>query len=116
MAIHLVDMTSDIVEDSCEEGEGNSTGCGYAGQPLGRTFPTIPAAIQHLASYYGLPANEADYTIEEGLLQTSRMVADHTEAQNGGWMEPTSEEMSAWRAGHLKLYSENYDIRFLRCA
>lgn len=41
------------------------------------------------------------------------MVADHSEEQNGGWMEPTDEEMKAWQKGNLKLYTEDFSIELL---
>ena len=107
---------SDICEDHYEEGEGASTGCGYSGEKIGQTFPTLAAMIKHLASYYGLPESEADYDIDGNTLSTTKTVANHSEAQNGGWFEATAEEIAAWTEGKMKLYAETFFINFIRCA
>lgn len=46
MDIHLVKIDSDICEDHFEKGEGDSTGCGYNGLAVGRTFPSMKAMLE----------------------------------------------------------------------
>jgi len=114
MTVHLVCLSSDICEDDFEKGEGKSTGCGYANEKIGQSFDTFPQMLAYLEKTYGLSANEADYGVEgttgSRQLHYSKTVADHSEEQNGGWFEPTEEELVRWRADALKLYSENYFI------
>lgn len=111
-SFHLVGLTSDICEDNFEEGEGASTGCGLR-LAIGKTFATFPDMLKYLAGTYGLSASKNDYNDEgNGTLETSRAVANHSNAQNGGWFEPTEEEYAQWRAGKLKLYVENFDIKW----
>lgn len=112
---HLVDVSSEIFEDDYLEGEKDSTGCGLNGQPIGRTFDSIAAAVDYLAEVFGLPEAVTDYGLEPNALVTSKQVANHGEAQNGGWFEPTSDEVLAWKRGEQKLYSEDFIIRFVRC-
>ena len=116
MNYHLVSLSSDIVEDDFNDGEGNSTGCGYQHEPVGKSFSSLETMIAYLASIYGLPGKLVDYAIEGTQLHTSKTVANHSEAQNGGWFEATTSELAAWSKGKMKLYSENYSIRFIRCA
>lgn len=113
--IHLVALSSDILEDDFEEGIKDSTGCGLVNQPIGQTFDTIKKAIEHLAKFFGLSAEEGDYELDGEELRTSKMVANHCDAQNGGWFEPTPAELAAWRRGEQKLYSEDFVVRFVRC-
>nr|WP_156903428.1 hypothetical protein [Burkholderia sp. M701] len=111
--VHLVRLNSDIVEDHFEQGLGASTGCGYQNEPIGRTFPSLKAAVAFLSSHYGYSADHVDYEVEEdSQIVTARAVANHSEAQNGGWMDPTDEENEAWRAGKTKLYSEEVTVEF----
>lgn len=112
MQTHLVALSSHIVEDCFETGEGASTGCGYANEHIGRTFPSFDAMLQYLSDHYGLSADTKDYERGRGELYTSRTVANHSDAQNGGWLEPTGVEYADWRAGKTKLYAENYSIQF----
>lgn len=112
---HLVALSSDIVEDDFEAGEGVSTGCGYNRELIGQTFDSLKAMIAYLASCFGLSEDPSDYGVEGNRLCTSKMVADHSNAQNGGWFEPTEEEKKSWRRGNTRLYSENFSIHFLRC-
>lgn len=120
MSYHLVSLSSEINEDHFESGDGASTGCGYQGEKIGKTFETFPEMLAYLASHYGLSANEADYNVdnEKGRRQLhySKTVADHSQAQNGGWFEPTAAELEQWRAGTLQLYSEDYVINWLEAA
>jgi hypothetical protein len=113
---HVVSLSSNICEDDYEHGEGKSTGCGYQNQPVGQTFNSFNDMLAHLASYYGLPSNPVDYEHERGELRTSKTVANHSEAQNGGWFEPTTDEFQAWAAGKMKLYLENFQVRYIRCS
>jgi hypothetical protein len=112
MSIHLVKIDSDIVEDHYEHGEGASTGCGYSGEPVGKTFASLQEMLGFLATRFGLSTSEADYNIESGQLETSRTVADHTAHQNGGWFAATERELGLWRRGTMKLFSENFAIHF----
>lgn len=113
MQIHVIALSSDIVEDCFDEGEGNSTGCGYQGQAIGKSFQSMEAAIGYLSSYYGYSPKSSDWEIGSNLIETSKMVANHSEAQNGGWFEPTTSEISKWKRGKMKLYSENVSVRYL---
>lgn len=113
MRYHAIALSSDICEDHHEDGFGKSTGCGYGNQAIGQTFDDMPSMLQHLANTFGLSGNEADYLVEPGVLHTTRMVADHSQAQNGGWFEPTEEEIASWQAGRLMLYSEHVAVRVL---
>jgi hypothetical protein len=120
MSVHLVSLSSDICEDDFEEGEGKSTGCGYQGEKVGKTFDTFPQMLAYLEKNYGLSANETDYGVDcnngQRQLYYSKTVANHSEAQNGGWFEPTKEELARWRAGALMLYSEDYVINWHQVA
>jgi hypothetical protein len=106
-------IESDIIEVSFEHGELVSTGCGLR-ELIGEGVQTFEDMLKHLNKRYNLSADQNDYEImeEDGLLQTSKQVANHSEAQNGGWMEPTAKEIEDWKEGLGKLYSENYRIRF----
>lgn len=115
MAYHLVSLTSDICLDDPEHGEGASTGCGYGHEAIGKSFPTLEELVKYLASVYGLSDNLNDYEQDGQTLRYSKTVADHSQAQNGGWFEPTEAELAAWHAGTMKLYSENFDIDWLDC-
>lgn len=120
MSVHLVSISSDIYEDDFEKGEGKATGCGYDAEKIGKTFDTFPQMLAYLEKTYGLSANEADYGVNcvngERHLHYSKTVANHSEAQNGGWFEPTQEELARWRAGALMLYSEDYVINWHQVA
>lgn len=110
---HLVGITSDICLDDPEEGEGESTGCGYGGEKIGKTFNSFESMLKYLADHYGLSGDKNDYDdTNAGFLSTDRSVADHSQAQNGGWFEPTEAEYEQWRAGTLKLYVEHFGIEF----
>lgn len=112
MKVHLVKLSSDIVEDHYELGAGKSTGCGYSNEPVGKTFESFEAMLKYLADYYGLSSDANDYENEGSKLYTSKTVANHSEAQNGGWFEPTEAELEAWSNGELMLYSEDYIIEY----
>jgi len=120
MSVHLVSLSSDICEDHFEEGEGKSTGCGYTNEKIGQTFDTFEQMLAYLGKTYGLSANVADYGGEcckgHRQLHYSKTVANHSDAQNGGWFEPTEEELARWRAGALMLYSEDYVINWHQVA
>lgn len=111
--IHLVEISSDIVEDSFKEGLLTSTGCGLSGEKIGKTFEDMPAMLKYLSSYYGLSEELAAYEENGTELETAKAVANHSEAQNGGWFEPTEEEYALWKRGKLKLYSEMFIIKYL---
>lgn len=112
MKIHLVDVSSDIVEDSFIEGEGRSTGCGLRNEKIGKSFECMADMLKYLATTYGLSALEKDYNKSPHTLETSRTVANHTAAQNGGWFEATPTELDAWRKGVLLLFSENFTVNY----
>lgn len=97
-----------------ENGEGAHTGCGLNNFPVGKTFQSMSAMLGYVASAFGLSTQMGDYDTEGNYLQTSKTVANHSEAQNGGWFDPTPTEYQKWREGKLKLYSENFAIHFLR--
>lgn len=117
MRYHLVKLRSEIYEDDYEQGMGGYTGCGYASECIGQTFDTEQDAIKHLASTYGLPDELSDYEWDHvaGTIATAKMVADHSNAQNGGWFEPTEEERERWVRGEQKLYTEEFTVSFVRC-
>lgn len=112
--MHLTSLTSEIYEDSYEEGEGAYTGAGL-NERLSKTANSLELAIKYLETR-GLPSRLEDYDIQEDadrdvvILQASRMVADHSDAQNGGWMEPTKKEMELWKKGKMKLYVEHFTV------
>ena len=110
--IHLVSVSSDICEDSYDEGEGSCTGCGLDNERIGRDFNNKKEMLEWLSEHYGLTPKEEDYECDEGRCETDRLVADHSNAQNGGWFEPTKEEIAKWKKGKMKLYTEHYRIRF----
>lgn len=112
--IHLVSLSSEIYEDSYEHGEGDFTGCGIHGMAIGKTFASLEDAAQWLKEHFGLFSSLTEYHIEDGYIQTSITVADHSNAQNGGWFEPTEKEYEAWRKGELMLYSENFTVSYLK--
>lgn len=115
MRYHAVSITSDIRKDDPAEGEGASTGCGLD-MAIGKTFDTLADMVRFVARQFGLPEAVADWDVESpDRLCTSKLVANHSEAQNGGWFEPTAAEMAAWRRGTFPLYSENVSVRYLRC-
>ena len=117
---HCTRVMTEIYEDSFEKGELNSTGCG-ANWAVGRNFPNIPTMLAYLKAHHDLYDELADYhqdkqieddKFERWTLQTTKQVADHSEAQNGGWMEPTKDEYEAWKKGELMLYVEHYIIYY----
>ena len=108
-------ITSYIYEDDYEEGEGKHTGCGLDITHIGRFFETKAEMISWLYSHYGLSDDISDYDTDNAeRWATDRLVADHSNVQNGGWFEPTERELVQWRCGELKLYVEHYWIQFHR--
>jgi hypothetical protein len=111
--LYLESIESTIHEDSFENGEGESTGCGLR-EKIGQRFKDKKEMLQYLEKMHGLSSDENDY--EEGdqkeTLETDKQCANHSEEQNGGWMTPTSSEIEQWKAGKLKLYNEHYRIVF----
>ena len=110
MKYHIHSISSDITEDSFEHGEGKSTGCGLPFENICVDVDGVEGVIKYLAKHYGLSDDVNDYDFDGDRIDTSRMVADHSHEQNGGWMEPTPQEIESWNAGKMKLYSENYVI------
>lgn len=117
MKYHLVSLKSEIYEDDYEQGMGGYTGCGYSSECIALSFETEQDAIKHLASSYGLSEELSDYEWDHvaGTIATAKMVADHSNAQNGGWFEPTEEERERWVRGEQKLYTEEFTVSFVRC-
>jgi len=114
--IHVVSISSDIHEDSYEQGEGKHVaGVGLHNERIGKTFNSAKEMCKWLASHYGLSEKPMDYSLDEDneAIQTDRMVADHSDKQNGGWMEPTDEETALWKKGKMTLYNEHYFIAIL---
>jgi len=111
--IHLVRISSTIYEDSYNEGFGENTNCGLRNEPIGKSFDSIDSALKHLHGYYGLPVGKENYDIDDELIRTSKMVADHSNQQNGGWFEPTDNEYETWKKGKTKLYTENFTVEYL---
>ena len=106
-------ISTDIIEVVFDDEELESTGCGLRGEKIGRAFNTFQEMLNYLVNNYGLTADKTNYEVDEdGVLQTSKMVADHSAHQNGGWFEPTSEEIKKWKKGEMKLYVEDYTIKF----
>jgi hypothetical protein len=114
---YLERIKSDIIEESFENGELDSTGCGL-NETIGKGFQTFEEMLKHLNKLYNLSTDKNDYEIQEenGILETSKQVANHSEAQNGGWMEPTTKEIEDWKEGRGKLYSEDFTINFHKIA
>jgi|TARA_Y100000034_G_scaffold133551_1_gene199338 hypothetical protein len=108
-------ITSEIYEDSYEEGECRFTGCGLDKTHIGKFFNTKEEMAKYLADYYGLSEDVNDYITDiNGSWETDRQVADHSEAQNGGWFKPTEKEIEQWKQDKIKLYVEHYWTRFHR--
>lgn len=99
----------EIYEDSYEEGELGHTGAGMNGGAKGR-YRNFEEVIQTFSDDYSLSDDPAHWHIDfdktQWTLQTTRQVANHCEAQNGGWFDPTFAEIEAWKKGEYKLYSE----------
>ena len=105
---HLVSVSSSIVEDIYEEGEGKETGCGLNEQ-IGKTFDSLNKLEEYLKSYYDLEDLE-----KEGMtFVTSVGRANHSEKQNGGWMVPTPDEIEQWKQKKVTLYLEHYSFGYL---
>ncbi len=113
---HLISVSSEIVLDNYDEGLTDSTGCGLD-EKIGITFKTDQDLLDHLHSHYGVGKDIHDYEVNidspHSTMQTERTVANHCDAQNGGWMKPTDEEIELWKKGKFKLYCETYVFTFL---
>jgi hypothetical protein len=114
---YLEKIATDIIEEKYDGGELESTGCGL-NELIGKAFVTVESMMKYLSDYHGLSANKEDYNIDEdnGRIQTEKQVANHSEEQNGGWMEPTAPEIDAWKEGRGKLYCEHWNIYFHKIA
>ena len=114
--IHITAINTEIHEDDWEKGMGDFTGCG-ASYGVNKTFDTIQDILDYLKNQFHLSDEIGDYHLEDNengqwVLQTARTVADHSNAQNGGWFKPTSSEIESWKKGNLMLYIEDYFIVF----
>ncbi len=112
MRIYLESMSTEIFEDHFNEGLGESTGCGLQDVKIGRAFDTLEDMLKYLDTAFGLPCEEVNYRMQPGTLEASKQVADHSQAQNGGWFDPTATEMAAWAAGTGKMYCEECVIHY----
>jgi hypothetical protein len=97
--VHLVSLRSNIVEDNYKKGEGKATGCGLDDERIGQTFDSFQQMLDYLSVNYRLSRKVSDYSTPtqsavtlDMRISTSIMVVDHSNEQNGGWMEPTKEE------------------------
>ena len=92
----------EIYEDDYEKGELGFTGAGMNGGAT-RRYRDFEEVIETFSKNYGLPSNPTDWLIyfngTSWQLQTTRQVADHSDKQNGGWMEPTKKEIEEWKKG-----------------
>jgi len=111
--IHLVSMIVDIYEDDFENGTGKHTGCGYS-ESIGETFDSM----EQVGAYLKRNFNIEDFGVDEDekRIWSSKTVADHSDAQNGGWFEATQSELERWHKGELMLYSEDYYFNYLEVA
>jgi len=106
---HLVKVSSSIVEESYEDGEGRNTGCGL-NEKIGKTFDSLEELKEHIKDVYVSEELELE---GDNSFQTCSQVADHSEAQNGGWMTPTAEEIAQWKKKEIILYLELFTFSFL---
>ena len=111
---HLVSISSNIVEDSYNEGEGKDTGCGLGGERVGRDFETLAEMVEYMHDNWGTSAKVEDYNTEDypGIIYTDVQVADHGAEQNGGWMEPTKDEVRKWKRGKFPLYNQSFSLKY----
>ena len=116
--IHITTIYTEIHEDDWEHGMGEDTGCGGT-YGVNKTFDTIQDILDYLKNQFDLSDEILDYNLDNNLngdgkwvLQTTCIVADLSDAQNGGWFKPTSAEIESWKKGNLMLYMEDYFITF----
>ena len=112
--IYLEYVRVDIYEQDYVEGLGKHTGCGYE-ETIGQSFDTMDDVKKFLVDYYDLTDHfdEAEGNEDDNILATSKgPIADHSDKQNGGWMDATEEEQKLWRKGKMKLYLEDYWIQY----
>jgi len=107
----------EIYEDDYEKGELGFTGAGMNGGAKGR-YRSFEEVIETFSKDWGLSSDPTDWIIHfidgRWQLETSRQVADHSEAQNGGWMDPTKKEIAEWKKGEYKLYNEKWLVNCSR--
>lgn len=106
----LESIDSEIYEDDFEEGEKSHTGCGLPMTPISKKFETKELMLRWIEDNYGYVGFEEHES--PGIMATSKTVADHSNAQNGGWFDPTEEELKLWKEGKCKLYAENVTIQY----
>lgn len=111
----LESINSFIVEDDFEQGESTTgdTGCGLPHTPIAKHFMTKEAMLEWISRTYGYTGFE-EVIQETPILEmiTSKQVADHGDQQNGGWMEPTPDEIALWKERKLQLFNENVTILY----
>lgn len=113
--IYLESISSSICEDDYEHGEMDDTGCGiYPPMQIGKTFDNMNDMFEYLEKSWGLSDNPSHYECEKNKCYFDKLVADHSKHQNGGWFEPTEEELEKWKRGEQKLYNESSIIKYHR--
>jgi len=113
--IHLISISSEICEDDYHKGEGKNTGAGLQNEKIGKMFQSAKEMFKWLADNYGLDADSGSYELMgNDEIQTDKSgIADHSDKQNGGWMDATDKEVELWKKGKLKLYVEHYFIKIM---
>ena len=103
----------EIYEDSYEKGELGFTGAGMNGGATGR-YRSFEDVINEFSKDWVLSSDPTHWNIyfngTRWTLETDRQVADHSDKQNGGWMEPTKKEIEEWKKGEYKLYNERWVV------
>jgi len=120
--IQLVKISSEICEDTYDGGMGKSTCCGLRDTDIGILFHSFDSAMKYLHDHYGLVLSADgriavigdDYEIDHdnNIIRWSKMVADHSNEQNGGWFEPTDDEYKSWQKGETMLYTEDFAVKY----
>ena len=111
--VEVRSWTCEIYEDSYKRGQLGNTRAGMNGGATGR-YRSFEDVINDFSKNYGLSSDPTHWSYyfngTRWQLETARQVADHSEAQNGGWMDPTKTEIEEWKKGEYKLYSENWVV------
>ena len=68
--------------------------------------------LEWVEKHYGYPAKYFEAGVDKGVMECSVTRADHSYEQNGGWFEPTKDEIAQWKKGNLKLYAENICLQY----
>ena len=123
--IFLDKISSEICEDTYDGGMGKSTCCGLRDTHIGFFFHSFDSAMKYLHDHYGLvlsadgriavEGDDFEFDCDNNIIRWSRMVADHSNEQNGGWFEPTDDEYKAWQKGETMLYTEDFAVKYDMC-